>query len=165
MKKKKLTASQIEKQLDKLELDKKRKIIDDKEKFIEDNRNHLASEQQALKSESLLIEDFETQLSSNEPIRELLNAKNIKFKTELTEEQRGAISILYHAYKTCVKYGIDFYALKNVLDEYIDFGVSIDRKGRTEYVEAHRSNLQNQFNQQQGMGQNGVPQQMNNMKM
>lgn len=100
--------------------------------------------------EKTLLEEFETQFSSNEPIRELFTGKNVKFKTQLSEEQRSAVSVLYHAYRLCLKYKIEFDGLKYVLDEYIDFGVSIDRKGRMEYVEAHKSQqLQNQMQQQQ----------------
>ena len=84
----------------------------------------------------------------------MFNAKNIKFKTQITEEQRSAVSVLYHAYRLCLKYGIEFDGLKYVLDEFIDFGVSIDRKGRDEYVDAHKSSLfnqqQQQLNNQQG---------------
>lgn len=109
--------------------------------------------------DKLLLEEFETQFSSNEPIRELLTAKNIRYKTQLTEEQRSAVAVLYHAYRLCLKYGVEFDGLKFVLDEYIDFGVSIDRKGRLEYVEAHKAQQQQLQQQSQGMNQ------MNNMKM
>jgi hypothetical protein len=108
--------------------------------------------------DKLLIEDFESQLSSNEPIRELLTAKNIKFKTQLTEEQRSAVAVLYHAYRLCCMYGIAFDGLKFVLDEYIDFGVSVDRKGRAEYVDAHKSSQQSQMQNQQMMQQNQMQQ-------
>lgn len=122
-------------------------------------QGHIPSDvtQDTLIQEKSLLEDFETQLSSNEPIRELFNSKNVKFKTELTQEQRSAVSILYQTYRKLLLKGFDLPALKFVLDEYIDFGVSIDRKGRSEYVDAHKSYLQqqaiqgNQQNQQQNL--------------
>ena len=112
-------------------------------------------------NEKSLIDDFETQLSGNEPLRELFSGKNVRFKTQLTEEQRGAVSVLYHAWKQCTLRGISFDGLKDVLDEYIDFGVSMDRKSREEFVEAQKSYNTNQ----NMMNQQGIPNQMNNMKM
>ena len=113
--------------------------------------------------EMSIMEEFEQSFSSNEPIRELFTAKNIKYKTQLTDEQRAAVSILYDTYKTLLTYGINVISLKNVLDEYIDFGVSVDRKGRAEYVEAHRSYMQQQ-NAQLNQQMNN-PNNLNNMKM
>lgn len=114
------------------------------------------------KNEKLLHDDFETELSSNEPIRELLSSRNVRFKTEVTEEQRSALSILYHAYEQCEKRGIEFEALKSLLDDFVDFGVSLDRKSRQEYVEAHKAQLSamEAAKQQQGQQHN-----MENMKI
>jgi hypothetical protein len=132
----------------------------EKEREVADKKDAL----QIAQHEKSVIDDFETQLTSNEPIRELFNQKNIKFKTQITEEQRNAVSILYHAYLLCKSYSMHFEGLKFVLDEYIDFGVSIDRQGRSEYVDAHKATIpaNNQNNQN---NQNGVGNQMGNMKM
>jgi len=147
MKKKvKTSKNEIRELLEEQQLEEQRKIAESKESA-------------ELNNESLLTDEFETQLSSNEPIRELFTAKNIKYKTELTDEQRSAVAILYDTYKTLLSYGINVLSLKYVLDEYIDFGVSVGRKGRSEYVEAHKSAMQQQ-NQQ-----NAIPNQMSNMKM
>lgn len=134
-------------------------------KNIETNQNTEHKEEQQYKTaeEKTIIDDFDQQLSSNEPIRELTTGKNIKFKTELSEEQRGSVSILYHAYRVLKLNGVDFDGLKYVLDEYIDFGVSVDRKGRTEFVEAQKIN--NTANQNPNNQNNGVNNQMNNMRM
>lgn len=110
------------------EHDSQREVIDKKENM----------------NEKLLHEDFDTELSSNEPVRELFSGKNVRFKTQVTEEQRNALSILYHAYEQCQQRGIQFNGLKSLLDDFVDFGVSLDRKSRTEYVDAHRSQLANQ---------------------
>jgi hypothetical protein len=113
-------------------------------------KNTFAELTSSVNKEPSIIEEFETQLTSNEPNRELVSGKNIKFKTQITEEQRGAISILLHAYKLCLKYGINFDGLKYVLDEFIDFGASVDRKSRNEFVDAQKAQmLQQQLQNQQ----------------
>lgn len=120
--------------------------------------------ERTVRDEKSIIDEFETQISANEPVRELWSNKNIKFKTEITEEQRGVISILLDAYQEFKHYNIDLTVLRQVLSEFVDFGVAIDRKGRTEYVEAHKIyNQQNQQSQQQ-QG-NSINNQMNQMKM
>jgi hypothetical protein len=112
-------------------------------------------------SEKVISDDFDIELSSNEPIRELFTPKNVRFKTQLTEEQRGAVSILYHAYMQAIERGINYSGLKQVLDQYIDFGVSVDRKSREEYVESHKSQMMNQMMQ----NQMNKPNNIENMKM
>jgi hypothetical protein len=108
------------------------------------------------------MEDFDAQLSSNEPIRELFTAKNIKFKTEVTQEQRSSISILYHAYFEGLRRGFNLTALHEVLDQFVDFGVPVERKGRLEYVDAHKAAVQAMQMQNQMMMQKSS---MENMKM
>lgn len=133
------------------ELNKERKIIDDSEsKLIND-----------LQNSKTLMDDFDTQLSSNEPERELVTGKNIKFKTELNEEQRCAISILYDSYMEFLeRWNIDITALKRVLDEYVDFGASLGRKSRTEFVTARQATAQ----QNQLQNQNNMQSQISNIK-
>lgn len=105
-----------------------------------------------------ILDRFSEQISSKEPIRDLFTGSNIKYKTQLTEEQRGALSVLFHSYKLCEKYGIKFDGLKYVLDEYIDFGVSIDRKSRDEFVKSQQA-------QQQVMQQQKEMAQANQLRM
>lgn len=109
--------------------------------------------------DNLIHDDYNFDLSSNEPIRELFTPKNVKFKTQVTEEQRGAISILLSVYFRCKNLGIDFSGLKNVLDEFIDFGVSLDRKSRGEFVESQKSQMQNLANK------NNTPNDLENIKV
>lgn len=143
---KKISASDIIKEIEQEDLNKQRDILDKQEIGVIDKP---------------ISDDFDLELSSNEPNRELFTAKNIRFKTQLTEEQRGAVSILYHAYEQCVLRGINFSGLKHVLDEYIDFGVSVDRKSRSEFVDAQKAQV---YNQQQNMlNQNKTN--MENMKV
>lgn len=141
----------------------RRELIQFNEQAELDKNRQEADVKEALQiNESTLMDEFETSLSSNEPIRELFTPKNIKFKTQLTEEQRAAVAILYHAYSVMKARGIVLDSLKFVLDEYIDFGVSIDRKGREEYVDAHKAYMQHQ-NQNPQMNSN--IDNMNTMKM
>lgn len=106
-----------------------------------------------LSNEKTMLDRMGDEFSSQEPIRELFSSKNIRFKTQLTEEQRSAVAILYHAYRLCEKYSIKFDGLKFVLDEYIDFGVSVDRKSRDEFVKSTQQQIQNQAIAQQAQMQ------------
>jgi hypothetical protein len=137
------------------------KPLEVRQESINTNKEDNTSSNENVRSRSI-IERFNDEINTSEPIRELLSAKNIKFKSELTEEQRGAISILYDTWMYIESIGIPFITLKNVLDQYIDFGVSVGRKGRSEYVEAHKSNLMQQQLQQQS---NMMNQGQNNLKI
>lgn len=110
-----------------------RKDLERKKKLIDAELSQI--------DEKLMHEEFDMQVSSNEPVRDLFSPKNIRFKTQITEEQRGALSVLYHAYRRALAIGVNFDGLKNVLDEFIDFGVSLDRKSRNEFVDAHKAQL------------------------
>jgi hypothetical protein len=79
-------------------------------------------------------------------LKELFNSKNIKVKTDLTEDQISIVSRLFlMAHITKRPY------LHTVLNEFITLRVSKDRKSRTEFVEAHKDR-----NQQQGKGLMGL---------
>lgn len=91
-----------------------------------------------------LLDRFTEEVSSSEPIRELVNPRNIKLKTEVTDDQRADISRLYYAYLEFERLGIAFDGLRNVLDEFVTFGVSVGRKGRGEFVDAHGREQQQQ---------------------
>lgn len=133
--------------LDEQETADQRRIADAVEKFRQPN----------------ILEDFETELSSNEPIKELFTGKNIKFKAQLSEEQRNAVIILYTTYYTLLNdYNVDVHSLKDLLSDYVEFSVSLDRKGRSEYVDAHKSLMQQQ--QQAMMNPNNIGQQMQGFK-
>lgn len=107
-----------------------------------------------LEGQRSIVDRMNDEFSSNESVRELFSGKNIRFKTQITEEQRSAITILYGAYKHITSVGIQFSGLKDLLDEFIDFGVPLDRKSRDEFVKASQQNIQNQAMMQQQMGMN-----------
>lgn len=103
-------------------------------------------EEKHIFNEPLLTSDFEENFTTNEPVRELTTGKNIKFKTEVTIEERSMISILYNTYFQFKNiWGIELSSLKGVLNEWVDFGASVERKSRDEFVKAHQlTNAQNQ---------------------
>lgn len=132
------------------------KMINEHQRLIDDRIKatdiiNADSEEKRLNQESLLTNDFEESFTSNEPLRDIFSSKNIKFKTELSEEQRSAISILYDTYMEFLsKWNINITSLKNVLDQYVDFGASVGRKSRGEFVQAHQAWAQAQANAQMG---------------
>ena len=149
--------------LEQLYIERDRLKADKKEqKELEKFDAELNKEKKIFSNDSSLLDDFDAQLDSDNPSKELFTNKNVRFKTELSDEQRSAVSILYHFYRGLKDRGIEHNNLKYVLDEYIDFGVSLDRKSRTEYVESQKAlNTQNQAQK----SQNGVEAQVQQMKM
>lgn len=147
----------VARQMEAEELEEDRKTEKEREKAKEKETDALNKLTAKTSTGRSILDDFESTLSSNEPVRELFTGKNIRFKTELTDEQRGAISVLYSVYMQCIRIGIEFDSLKDVLDQYIEFGVSVGRKGREEYSDSLKALNTQQTPQQQG--------QLNNMKL
>lgn len=84
--------------------------------------------------------DMERMLSNNESIKELVDIKNIRMKTNVTDEQHKIIVILYGAYKALLmQFNIDFRGLREILDQFIEIAPSIDGKRAEQYVEAHQA--------------------------
>lgn len=93
-------------------------------------------------SESLFA-DMERIVNNNESIRELVDVKNIRMKTNVTEEQHKYIVILYGAYRTLLsRYAIDFKGLRMVLDEFIEIAPSIEGNRASQFVTAHQAMAQ-----------------------
>jgi hypothetical protein len=150
---KKREAQKINKQIlqqhDIKEIEDKRKEIDSTEEYIHKNidMKDLKGEEffKALKESGIdagkdSFEDFERMLGSNEAIRELVDIKNIKLKTNVSDEQHKIIVMLYGSYKTLLeRYNIDFKGLSVILSEFIELSPSIQGKRAEQYVEAHKS--------------------------
>jgi hypothetical protein len=84
--------------------------------------------------------DMERMLSNNESIKELVDIKNIRMKTNVTDEQHKIIVILYGAYKALLmQFNIDFRGLREILDQFIEIAPSINGKRAEQYVEAHQA--------------------------
>jgi hypothetical protein len=66
----------------------------------------------------------------------LIDGKDIRFKTELTDDQRGIISSIETSIKHFATKGITLYVADRFLLTFIDMGASVDRKSRKEMVES-----------------------------
>ena len=88
----------------------------------------------------------------------LIDGKDIRFKTELTDEQRGIISSIETSINHFSKKGIDLYVANKFVLTFIDMGASVDRKSRREVVDALKA--KNDFLEKQLIAQ----QQNNNIR-
>jgi hypothetical protein len=123
------------------------KKISDKEKFEHMDIKSLNSKSlmDALKNSGMdassdVFSDMERIVNNNESIRELVDIRNIRMKTKVTEEQHKMLVMLGSAYNTLLsRYGINFMALKDILGEFIEIAPSIDGKRAEQFVDAHKS--------------------------
>lgn len=137
-------------------LDKDRKLQDFKDEYIKSTMTeNKAPDIQEFNAKNFLeamkdvgldtsntspFADMERMVNSNEAIRELVDIKNIRMKTKVTEEQHRYIVILYGEYNTLLKrYGIAFSGLANVLNEFIEIAPSIEGKRAEQFVTAHQA--------------------------
>lgn len=87
--------------------------------------------------------DMERMLNNNEAIIQLVDVKNIRMKTNVSDEQHKIIVILYGVYKTLLtRYGIDFKGLRTLLDEFIEIAPSISGQRSEQFVTAHQAMAQ-----------------------
>jgi hypothetical protein len=80
--------------------------------------------------------DSETDISEKQSHDRLIDGQDIRFKTEITYEQRGIISCIETSIKHFKNKNIILYVASNFVLSYIDMGANIDRKSRKEVVEA-----------------------------
>lgn len=112
-------------------------------------------------SSNNVFADMERMVNSSEAIRELVDIKNIRMKTKVTDEQHKYIVMLYGAYHSLKnRYGIDFIGLRNILDEFIEIAPSIDGKRSEQYVTAHQAVAQALVNAQQNQNALRQPSEM-----
>lgn len=125
---------------------KAKRFAEDKELLNVDEDMNIPNESDIKANlDSSLIDKFNEQTSTQESIKELFSDKNIKLKTQVTTEQRIIISQLYDAYKEFLRLGIDVKALRNFLEQFIIFGVPMERKSREEFVSGLQQQNTNQF--------------------
>lgn len=129
---------------DRKEADKKDKIVHKPlpEKITNFNSTNFmdALKNSGLDSNSTTFADMERMINSNESIRELVDIKNIRMKTKVTEEQHHIIVILFNAYNTMRKrYGINVESWQNLLNEFIEIAPSIEGKRAEQFVTAHQA--------------------------
>jgi hypothetical protein len=155
---KKFEAQELAK--DRMIEDKKDKINTTKEKIgttIDLSKFNSTQFNEALKSSGInttssnVFEDMERMVNNNESIRELVDNKNIKMKTRVTEEQHKIIVILRGSYLTLkYRYGIEFIGLRDILSEFIELSPSIDGERAGQFVTAHQAVAQAVANANQG---------------
>jgi hypothetical protein len=126
------------------------------EHYEKDYNNAVAKEETIVNDD--ILENFNMQLSQNEPIKELVNIQNIKLKTNVTDEQRMALVVLNSYYEYSKKLGLELTVLGQILSEFIVLAPSVDGKRSEQFVDAHKAFVQNQQMQQQNNNQ------LNNVK-
>jgi hypothetical protein len=110
---------------------------------IEDEKFKAIKNEVETSDDDTILEKFKEQVSKKEAIVELVDLKNIKMKANLTQEQRDAITILLAIYKKLLKDGYEINAIWDICKEFIEMSPSIDGKRAEQYVDAHKSSLQN----------------------
>lgn len=96
-----------------------------------------------------MLEKINDAINSGESVREMFSSKNIKMKSDLTEDQISAISRLI-PFAIRIKKELGITILFDCLNEFIELRVSLDRKSRPEYVDIHQRLQQIQNPQQTG---------------
>lgn len=121
--------------------DKKDKIKQiDLTKFNSTQLNEALKSSGVNTSSSNVFEDMERMVNNNESIRELVDIKNIRMKTNVTEEQHKIIVILRSSYLTLkYRYNIEFIGLRDILSEFVELSPSIDGKRAEQFVTAHQA--------------------------
>jgi hypothetical protein len=142
----------LRKKFDKKVLEKERKEADKDDIIIHENLDlkdlnkfNSASLIEAMKNSGLdtggsVFADMERIVNNNESIRELVDIKNIRMKTKVTEEQHHIIVVLANVYNTLlIRFNINHIALKNLLSEFIEIAPSIDGERAGQFVTAHQA--------------------------
>lgn len=107
-----------------------------------------AMKESGIDTKNDIFADLERVISNNESVKELVDVKNIRMKTNVTDEQHKIIVILYGAYKSLLqRYGIDFKGLRVILDEFIEIAPSISGVRAEQFVDAHKAIAQRQIPQ------------------
>lgn len=153
----------LQRKMDEKQLAKDREMQDVKDKLIHKNMTikdvndfNTASLIDALKESGMdasnsTFADMERMVNNNESIRELVDTKNIRMKTNVTEEQRNIITILFGSYDTLItRYGIRFRGLERILNEFMEISPSIDGLRTEQFVTAHQAIAQAVANANKG---------------
>ena len=72
----------------------------------------------------------------------LIDGKDIRYKTEINNDQRCIISSIETSIEHFKKKGINLFVADKFLLTFIDMGASIDRKSRKEIVEALKAKIE-----------------------
>jgi hypothetical protein len=139
--------------------------IEKKQKAQEELKNIPDITPQITDYDNTLLEKFETELGSEDSLKPLLTIKDIKLKTDLHEDQISLLTRIIAISNTLKRNGEQEASkiLDDVVSEFVTLSVSKERKGRTEYVDAHGRKMENMKFQPGNtpFGQQGNPQQGN----
>lgn len=93
-----------------------------------------------IEGNNTLFSDMERAINKNDSIVELVDIKNIRMKTVVSDEQHKYIIILNNAYNTMKKrWGVDVESWRNILQEFIELSPSIEGKRAGQFVTAHQA--------------------------
>lgn len=84
----------------------------------------------------LINDENNTDISEKQSHDRLIDGQDIRFKTEITNDQRGIISCIETSVKHFANKKINLYVADNFVKSYIDMGASVNRESRKEVVKA-----------------------------
>ena len=84
----------------------------------------------------LLNDNNNQDFSEKQSYDRLIDGSDIRFKTEITTDQRCAISSIETQIKHFANKHINLYVADRFVLSFIDMGASVDRKSRKEIVES-----------------------------
>jgi hypothetical protein len=83
--------------------------------------------------------DFD--LSEKQSYDRLIDGKDIRYKTEITDDQRGIISSIETSIKHFEDKKINLSVAKKFVLSYIEMGASVERKSRKEMVDSLKAKI------------------------
>lgn len=119
--------------------------------------------------EKSILDELDKKLEKKEAIVHLFDIENVKFKANITEEQRNIIASLMAAYNYAkllgvsisemlkqvydfdAKININIEAFQFIIKEYVEYSPSLEGKRAEQYVDAHKAQIQNLMPPQMGM--------------
>ena len=87
----------------------------------------------------LLNNDNNIDIGEKQSYDRLIDGSDIRFKTEVTSEQRSIIPSIETSILHFAKKKINLHVAENYVLSFIDMGASLDRKSRKEIVESLKS--------------------------
>jgi hypothetical protein len=84
----------------------------------------------------LINDNDDYDVSEKQSYDRLIDGKDIRFKTEITDDQRGIIACIETSIVHFAKKNINLHVATKFVLSYIDMGASLDRKSRKEIVES-----------------------------
>jgi hypothetical protein len=93
------------------------------------------TEQRQYPVDAGMLSDLQHELGSrNEPARDLLSVESIRGRTDISEEERMLLSQLHVLSRRF--YEPDIMLLSEFIQDYLEYGPSVERKGRLEFIDA-----------------------------